>query len=125
VFYGFFEVAREWISVDSLTRRRSLGADGGSDRPAVRLIFLLYCFVLGITFTYISYRFAFQPAGSEFLGLYLGAVTLPWSLVVMPVLAIASPDLPWFNVLALLACGVLNLYLIRQAGRRTDQRGAR
>lgn len=88
----------------------------------MRAIFLAYCIVLGTTFTYIAYRFAFQPAGSEFLGLYLGAVTLPWSIVVIPVLALATPDLSWFNVLALLACGVLNAFLLHRASRRRTDR---
>jgi 1,4-dihydroxy-2-naphthoate octaprenyltransferase len=96
--------------------------DGSSDTSATRFIFLLYCIVLGMTFAFVSYRFAFQPVGSEFLGLYLGAVTLPWSIVVMPALAVATPDLPWFNVLVLFACGVLNALLIHRASRRrTDQ----
>ena len=94
------------------------GTDSSSDSPATQAIFLLYCIVLGMTFAFVSYRFAFQPSGSEFLGLYLGAVTLPWSIAVMPVLALATPEHPWFNVLVLLACGALNAFLLRRLARR-------
>jgi hypothetical protein len=99
----------------------SQGTDGRSHTPATRAIFHLYCIVLGTTFAFVSYRFAFQPIGSEFLGLYLGAVTLPWSIAVLPVLALATPDHPWFNVLVLFACGVLNALLLhRVVHRHTD-----
>lgn len=79
---------------------------------ARRLVLLLYCAIMGGTFAFVSYRFAFAPGGSEFLGLYLMAVTLPWSLIVAPILAVASPDLPALNVAALLACGMVNARLL-------------
>jgi hypothetical protein len=94
------------------------GTHSRSDKPPTQYIFLLYCIVLGITFAFVSYRFAFQPIGSEFLGVYLGAVTLPWSIAVMPLLALATPEHLWFNVLVLLACGVLNALLLRRLCRR-------
>ena len=78
-------------------------------------VLILYCLVLGCAF-------AFAPQGSEFLGLYLMAVTLPWSLAVTPALAVLTPSAPWFNVLVLLACGIVNVVLI---GRVTARRTAR
>jgi hypothetical protein len=83
-----------------------------------RLVLPLYCFVVSGTFLVVSYRFAFAPQGSEFLGLYLMAVTLPWSLIVAPMLARATPDVPAFNVAALLLCGVVNATLIAKVGKR-------
>ena len=85
-------------------------------------VLILYSLVLGSAFAFAAYRFAFAPQGSEFLGLYLMAVTLPWSLAVTPVLAVLTPSAPWFNVLVLLACGIVNVVLI---GRVTARRTAR
>jgi hypothetical protein len=88
----------------------------------LRAIFLFYCIVLVMTFGIVGYRLLFHPVGSEFLGLYLGAVTLPWSLAAMPLLARVTPELPLFNVLVLLGCGVLNARLLHGPGRhRSDQ----
>ena len=83
-----------------------------------RALLLFYCVIMGGAFVVVSYRFAFAPEGSELLGLYLMAVTLPWSLIVAPILAVATPDVPALNVVALLACGVINAALIARVGKR-------
>lgn len=90
--------------------------------PRHAWVLVLYCLVLASTFAFTAYRFAFAPQGSEFLGLYLMAVTLPWSLAVTPVLAVLTPNARWLNVLALLACGVVNVVLIERATRTPRSR---
>ena len=87
-------------------------------------VLILYCLVLGCAFAFAADRFAVAPHGSEFLGLDLMAVTLPWSLAVTPALAVLTPSAPWFNVLVLLACGIVNVVVIgRLTARRTAPGG--
>lgn len=91
---------------------------------ALSLPYLLVCVV---SFGYVAYRLNFQPAGSEFLGVYLILLVSPWGLRFLDALGrlgsvgqvtAALAGFALLNTLLLYALGAVLGWMFSAAWRR-------
>lgn len=86
-------------------------------KPDYGIIFVTGYYILVIAaFSFAYFVITYQPGKSEFVGVYPVVVTLPWSLLLAPVLVfIKSTSL---KMLILIICSIPTAIFLHKIGRR-------